>query len=214
MEVRRMGGCGILGIDALNPRLEGVMGRLRLVNATREHFEAELASPARLASMLGTETPVGWPPGEYDSDAIRFFRDRLMEHPDHAPWYVWYALEHPAPGGQDRLVGVGGYFGPPTEDGTVEIGYSILPDCQRQGFATALAQALASRAFADPAVLRVIAQTHPSNTGSVRTLLKAGFVFACASEDPIVHCYVQFRPEPRRSSQPDAEAQPDTEAQG
>ena len=53
--------------------------RLELVSATFDHVCAELESAQRLASLLKAHVKPGWPPGEYDRDAQRFFRDRLKE---------------------------------------------------------------------------------------------------------------------------------------
>jgi len=50
-----------------------------------------------------------------------------------------------------------------------------VPEFRRRGFATELVQALVSRAFAMPEVLRVIAHTAPTNLGSIRVLERSGF---------------------------------------
>lgn len=61
----------------------------------------------------------------------------------------------------NTLIGLGGYAGPPTSDGSVEIGYSIAPSYQRQGLATELTLALVDFALANPGVSRVLAHTLP-----------------------------------------------------
>ena len=73
------------------------------------------------------------------------------------------------------VIGAAGYLGPPGSDGTVEIGYSIVPDFQAQGYATEIVQALVSRVWSVPAVHRVIAHTSPSNVGSIKVLERCGF---------------------------------------
>ena len=62
--------------------------------------------------------------------------------------------------------------------GTVEIGYSILPQWQRRGYATELAKLLLENAFSFLHVQRVIAQTTESNQASVAVLRACGFVAA------------------------------------
>ena len=147
--------------------------RMVLVAATLEHVEAELAG--RLGELLGIDVPPGWPPGEYDRDAQDFFRERLREEgPAAVGWYGWYALL-PGDPGRDSLVGAGGYLGPPNAEGTVEMGYSILPEWEGRGLASELAAALAERALADSAVTRVIAHTDAGNAGSRTVLERAGF---------------------------------------
>ena len=54
-------------------RLERTTERLLLVASTLDHLRAELASPAKLASLLNVEVPSDWPPGEYDRSAQEFF---------------------------------------------------------------------------------------------------------------------------------------------
>jgi ribosomal-protein-alanine N-acetyltransferase len=169
-------------------------GRLDLVAATSAHLEAELVSPARLGSLLGANVPEGWPPGEYDRPAVEFFLARLTENPGAEGWYGWYAIERAADGRPATLVGAGGYFGPPGDDGTVEIGYSILPDFRGRGFATELVQALIARAFATPGVGRVIAHAFPENIGSAKVLERTGFVPAGPGREPGTVRYVQPRP--------------------
>jgi RimJ/RimL family protein N-acetyltransferase len=147
--------------------------RMTLVAATLEHVEAELAG--RLGGLLGLDVPPGWPPGEYDRDAQDFFRERLRdEGPAAVGWYGWYALLRGDGGAPDALVGAGGYLGPPDAEGTVEIGYSILPEWEGRGLASELAVALAERALAMPTVTRVIAHTDAENAGSRAVLERAG----------------------------------------
>jgi RimJ/RimL family protein N-acetyltransferase len=164
-----------------------------LLAATRQHLEAELASPDRLAELLSVRIPAGWPPGEYDTSAIAYFRDRLLEKPEDLGWYAWYALKPALLGEPATLIGSGGYFGPPDEEGTVEIGYSILPSFQKQGLAVDLAKALVARAFAHPQVTRVIAHTQSENAASIRVLLHSGFTPAGSGEEPGTQQYSQSR---------------------
>ncbi len=150
--------------------------RLALVPARLEHLAAELEGPDRLGVLLGAEVPPSWPPGEYDRFAIAYFRDRLTAGGDAVvPWYVWYAIQPAAVGSPATLVACGGYFGPPSADGTVEIGYSVVPECRRHGYATEIVQALAMRAFAVPEVRRILAETDVENVASIGVLTRCGF---------------------------------------
>lgn len=152
--------------------------RLEFIAATTELLEMELVSPQRLGAALGVRVPDGWPPGEYDEHAIRWLLDRLNAQPEAAGWFAWYALlkAETGPGVMPRLVAAGGYTGPPTAEGAVEIGYSVVPAFGRQGIATEMVEALVQRAFADARVTRIIAHTFPSNVASIRVLEKNGFV--------------------------------------
>jgi ribosomal-protein-alanine N-acetyltransferase len=155
--------------------------RLDLIAATLAHVEAELDTPSRLGSLLGAEVPDGWPPGEYDRDAQEFFRDRLQSGGDEvAGWYGWYAVRR----SDARVIGAGGFMGPPTLEGEVEIGYSLLPEARGQGFATELVRALLEHALTHPEVRRVVAHTAEGNEASAAVLTRAGFSPAGPGAEP------------------------------
>jgi ribosomal-protein-alanine N-acetyltransferase len=149
--------------------------RLQLVAMTLAHIEAELQGGQALGPLLGVSVPSSWPPGEYDRDAMEFFRGRLLAGgPSHLGWYCWYAIGCDAYGRRDQLLAAAGYFGPPS-DGSVEVGYSVIPEARGHGYATEIVNALVGRAFEEPGVRVVIAHTVDSNVPSTRALLRCGF---------------------------------------
>ncbi len=149
--------------------------RLDLVPGTIALLDAELESNDRLALLLSARIPAGWPPGEYDEGAIRHFRKCLAEHPESSGWYSWYALLRGSKEEPRTLIAAGGYFGPPNEEGLVEIGYSVVQEFERRGYATELVTALVEHACKAGRVRRIIAHTAKDNTGSARVLERAGF---------------------------------------
>lgn len=157
--------------------------RLVLVPATLAHLQAELEGNATFAELIRAEVPNSWPPGEYDRGAQQFFRERLESEGEAAVgWYGWYAVrasdhEHSA-----TVVAGAGYFGRPTDDGVVEIGYSVCPEWQGHGYATETVRALAAHAMQTPQVTLVIAHTTPENLASVAVLERAGFSLAGRGE--------------------------------
>jgi ribosomal-protein-alanine N-acetyltransferase len=164
--------------------------RLDLVAATVDHLRAELDAPERLGALLGVVVPPGWPPGFYDRDAMTFFHARLAEGGAGAVgWYGWYALLRAAEGRPATLVTGAGYFGPPLADGTVEIGYSAVPDHRGRGYTTEVVQALTARALAAPGVLRVVAEVHEENVASLKVMDRCGFHRIGAGRDPGHHRY-------------------------
>jgi RimJ/RimL family protein N-acetyltransferase len=114
---------------------------IRLLSVTAQALDAELAgSGERLAEALGAA--IGeWPPdgGQWDPDAVEFFHQRLDQTQARGPSYVI---------ADDRLVGSAGFFGPPDDEGEVEIGYSVCRADRRRGIATAAVAALCDLASA------------------------------------------------------------------
>jgi RimJ/RimL family protein N-acetyltransferase len=72
-------------------------------------------------------------------------------------------------------VGAAGYFGPPGNDGQVEVGYSVLPEWQRQGYATEMVELLVSHAFAFAKTREIVAHTAAENAASIGVLISTGF---------------------------------------
>jgi len=104
---------------------------------------------------------------------------QLERDPAGTGWTLHYIV---AP--DNRLAGIVGYKGKPAPDGTVEIGYSVLEEYQRQGIAAEAAGALVERAFASLDVVRVIAETLPSLLPSIRVLEKNGFRLIGEGSEP------------------------------
>jgi RimJ/RimL family protein N-acetyltransferase len=75
----------------------------------------------------------------------------------------------------DEVVGDAGFLGPPDSRHAVELGYSIMPEQRRRGFATEAAAALTAWALDQPRVERVVAACAPSNEASIRVLERVGF---------------------------------------
>ncbi len=158
-----------------------VTPRMRLLPATVALARAELTDREEFVRLLSASVPDEWPP-EILADALPLFLEWIEAAPDRAGWYVWYAimrtpreaLDMLADNADDILMASGGFKGPP-EDGTVEIGYSVLPRFQGQGYATEMVRALIDWAFAQPGVQRIVAETTEENTASVRMLHRLGF---------------------------------------
>jgi [ribosomal protein S5]-alanine N-acetyltransferase len=149
-----------------------VTQRLRLIPATPESLEAELRGPDALARVLGMAVPPDWPPELYDADATRYTLERLRADPREQGWWLYYFAGHD--GDAPRLVGCGGFKGPP-DAGIVEIGYSVLEPYRRRGYATEATEALCRRAFENEGIFAVIAETLPELTPSIGVLERAGF---------------------------------------
>jgi [ribosomal protein S5]-alanine N-acetyltransferase len=136
----------------------------------------ELETPLLLADKLNAVVSTDWPTGEYDRDAMEFFLSCFEQGGEAAQgWYGWYAINIDPVSATRSLVGSGGYFGPPDSDGVVEIGYSVLPEWQRRGYATEIVKTLVAHAVSFEKTTRVIAHTAPENEASKKVLLSNGF---------------------------------------
>lgn len=142
-----------------------------LVEMSTAMLDADLAGHStELGDLLGAVVRE-WPPvgGEWDHDAMRFFRG-LMDEPTFVPrWGPRYVAF------DGRLVAAAGFFGPPNEDGYVELGYSVCSDERRKGIATATVAQLCEIARASGATA-VLARTTTANVASIRTLERSRFV--------------------------------------
>jgi RimJ/RimL family protein N-acetyltransferase len=158
---------------------------LDLVAATLLHLDTELAGRDQLELLLGVTVPKSWPPGEYDLDAIRFFRERLIaDGPGSVGWYGWYAICRRTALQPSTLVGAGGFLGPPDKSGSVELGFSVLPEYRGRNHATEMAAALVDHALSRRGVKRVVAHASVSNRSSVAVLIHCGFVAVAPGTKP------------------------------
>lgn len=148
--------------------------RMHLVPATVELLNADLQGAATLSAFIGAYVPVTWPPEHYDEQAIRWTIQQLMQPAADGRWYTHYFVLQSRSSGPDVVIGVGGYTGPRTPAGVVEIGYSILPVYQRNGYATEAALGLVRNAFQQGAKI-VAAHTVAGDPASGGVLLNAGF---------------------------------------
>lgn len=57
----------------------------------------------------------------------------------------------------------------------MEIGFMMLPDFRKRGFATELASALTKYIFEEAGAERIVADSHPDNAASNRVLQKLGY---------------------------------------
>ncbi len=148
--------------------------RLEMVPATAALILAALRGDRDLGEALRAAVPPTWPPEYLDRDALEYTLARLAEEPRHAQWLMYFVVLRD--GGPGRaLIGSGGFKGPPSGDGTVEIGYGIVRDRRRQGFASEAVRGLLRRAFALSAVQRVIGETLPELAPSIGVMRKCGF---------------------------------------
>lgn len=149
--------------------------RLEYRPATPSTVRAALEGREALGRALGVAVAESWPPEYLDHPALAFTLQRLEEFPVEAGWWLGFLILR-VPERPPVLIGSAGYKGPPTPDGTVEIGYGIVAEFHRQGYASEAAEGLIVQAFGLPEVRRIIAETLPELAGSIGVLRRCGFV--------------------------------------
>ena len=129
--------------------------RLKIYPAEREQMEAVIAA-------------------EKDPELRAAYTEMLegcLQHPEQWDWYAIWMIELP----EGTRIGDLCFKGLEA-DGTTEIGYGILEEYQRQGYATEAVGAAVRWALQQPGVSRVEAETEPDNRASQRVLEKCGFL--------------------------------------
>jgi [ribosomal protein S5]-alanine N-acetyltransferase len=153
--------------------------RLTLVTLTPYLARAALENRAKLGLMLGARVPLTWPGADFSR-----MLPRLAEGGERASQRAEQTrlVLHE----EDRaLIGETGFHGPPDRSGTVEVGYSIVPDYRGRGFAFEATRALIDEALARPGVCRITAACHDDNAASLKVLEKLGMHFVGATGDTL-----------------------------
>ncbi len=129
--------------------------RLIIYPASREQMEASISS-------------------EQDEELRKAYTEMLdgcLRHPDQWDWYAMWMIELK----NGTHIGDLCFKGPGSE-GIPEIGYGILEEYRGHGYAAEAVRAACARAFRDPDVKAVEAETEPGNKASQRVLEKCGFI--------------------------------------
>lgn len=155
-----------------------MLSNIRLVPTTPALLREALKGSDALARALGVRVPADW--SESRADSLRYTLSRLDTDPEAARWWTYLLLHQP----DNSLVGSGGYHGPPTAAGVVELGYEVADEYRGRGLATAFAGALVAQAFAHPAVTAIVAHTLAVLNPSTRVLLNHRFTKVADLYDP------------------------------
>ena len=92
--------------------------------------------------------------------------------PGAEPFGIWVMIESAT----GIVVGDIGFLGPADVAGAVEVGYSVVPDRRRRGYAGEALAALVAWVLEEPGVVSVVARCEVGNVASMRTLRRVGFV--------------------------------------
>lgn len=117
--------------------------------------------------ILGAALPVEWP----QPDLLDVLPLQAAASQETECYGVWVMIERES----GSVVGDVGFIGPPDENGSIEVGYSVIPDRRRRGYATEAASAIVEWALSEPGVEVVVAGCDRDNEPSIRTLERLGF---------------------------------------
>jgi ribosomal-protein-alanine N-acetyltransferase len=154
---------------------EIVTSRLSLICITPEMLLSEQAGEGRLGEMIRCVIPESWPPQEWETHVYDFMLNQFARSPEQIGWHRYMSLA--SADGTRTLVGSLGAFSKPESPAECEIGYGVLPQFQRRGFATEGARALIEYLRGDERIVSVIAHTFPSIPESVRVMERCGMRF-------------------------------------
>lgn len=129
-----------------------------------ERIQLRLAENEEMQRLIDAQT---------DAELKQAYREMLegcIAHPEQRMWYGVWMME----------LTDGTYIGDLcfkglSADGTVEIGYGLLPEYWNRGYATEAVRAMTLWAAKQPGVRRIEAETEPANSASQRVLEKAGY---------------------------------------
>ena len=135
-----------------------------------EFIEALLAGRLAEAEAIGSfRLPAGWP-GE-DEHFLGLRLQQMREDPSQQPWLVrGMVLQHP----ERPMIGHIGFHGRP-DGGAAEMGYTVMPEFRRRGYAVEAANGLMDWASREHGVRRFIISISPNNAPSLALAAKFGF---------------------------------------
>lgn len=146
--------------------------RLDLVSMSPDFIEALLDGRRAEAEALGhLKLPKSWP-DEHDARFLRLRLGQMREDPSVQPWFIRAMVLRES---ERPLIGHIGFHGRPGENGSAEMGYTVLPEHRRRGYAAEAAQALMAWAAREHGAGRFIVSISPDNAPSLGMAAKLGF---------------------------------------
>ncbi|MDD3976574.1 GNAT family N-acetyltransferase [Methanomicrobium antiquum] len=154
--------------------------RLTLIPADLSMLEYEINRNNFPKSLFGITVPKNWPHESVSRGVSEIFLTLFRENKLYN--YYWILNEESK---KDILIGSGGFI--VQDDGTLELGYSVLKQFEDNGFASEAVSAIIKNVNGFKNNIRITAKTKKKNIASVRVLEKSGFsLFGFDSETDLL----------------------------
>jgi ribosomal-protein-alanine N-acetyltransferase len=122
---------------------------------------------AAASRLVGAILPPSWPQPEL----LDLLPRQAGASRDAEPYGIWLMVEIAT----GTVVGDIGFMGRPDALGSVETGYSVVPEHRGLGYASEALAAIARWAAGQPGVHAILARCEAANEGSIHVLRRAGF---------------------------------------
>ena len=161
--------------------LELLTDHLRLRPLPEQAASALPADRETASRLLGAQLEDEWPAPPLEGILPR----HAALSRDGERFGIWVMIER----GSESVVGDIGFRGPPGDDGSVELGYSVIAGRRGRGYATEAARSLVSWAASQNGVRCIVAGCEEGNVASIRTLERAGFQRTGVAGNEIRWCH-------------------------
>jgi ribosomal-protein-alanine N-acetyltransferase len=148
--------------------------RLDLIPLSSPLVESmQVADWATAGGLLGADIPPEWQARDW-----HWLDARLAQAgaPSVIAWLPRALVLRQAAGGSEQVVvGDAGFHGPPDDEGRVELGYAVISEYRRRGFAEEAVRALLAWTAREVGVTKFSALIEPQNMPSLNLIRKLGF---------------------------------------
>ncbi|HEV8573941.1 MAG TPA: GNAT family N-acetyltransferase [Dehalococcoidia bacterium] len=171
-----------------------VTTRLDLVSMSPRFIDSVIAGHRSDAEAIaGLWLPHDWP-RERDLRLLRMRLQQMEEDPSAQRWLLRAMVVRVK---ERRMAGHIGFHGDPEAIGRAELGYAVVPQYRRRGYATEAAQAMMDWAAAEHGVKQFFVSISPDNAPSLAMAARLGFKQAgeqMDDEDGLEYVFEQARP--------------------
>lgn len=142
--------------------------RLRWITFTAEMMQAAISNERELEQATGYQVADNYPSDDF-KEILPFKIQRYKKYPEENEWEGLIVHQ------EDQIImGDMGFRRSTDNPEELELGYSIVPAYQGQGYATEMAQAIITWGLTQAGIKRIIASCDTNNQASIRVLEKAG----------------------------------------